>query len=748
MREAKTWRKHGIERLYRQLHTDVYPDGLEIELALGYNNWVLVNFAEVLELAKLNGLAGELPADYLQRLEAMYDYQAYASMPNGQVPGLNDSGDASPAALLKAGYGYFPSRDDFLWLATGGKEGTTPQKTSAAFPYSGHYVMRSGWDKDARYLLFDAGPFGSGHQHEDKLHLIVCAYGRPLLLDAGNYMYDRSRWRRYVLSTRGHNTIRVDGQDQNRRADRATWVLAEPDHPSDGARPLDNLWVSRPAFDYAVGRYDSPYGSKPPIQVRHTRAVVFVKPDYWVLVDTLEPSDDKEHRYESLFHLNADDAAADPKTGAVATRSGRPTMTPLARSGRGVGGEGTARLIAPVSRSGRGVGGEGGDHAANVVVWPVAAAAKLDLSVVKGIEEEPVQGWANGPWCAVPTAVLTWNASGTVRVATVLYPLPPGRDCPIRSVAPLAVTSDGKPAADAMAIRIWFANGAEHTLLSPTVPAFPAADRRRDHAKRRQGGQSCRLAGRGHEARRGRGQGDRGGAGARLGQRSLARGPDGRAHLEGFRHSAGRDRPLPAAAQAGVPDPVRRSLGGDIRRQARRRRDGNPHLLCQRRGAHAAGSRPPRRAPPMRRHHDPIATLRPARDRRPRDGIPASRGGVSALSCCEAPLFSRSDAPLRNALPGSSASRGQLLWVAPSLASRSEPSGTAPCEAGASQREGNPAAWDPSRRSPNTLSSPYLRHATEDARAGGAMRTLRRGGPPCCFAQVPPRITPVYGRSG
>ena len=46
-------------------------DGLEIELALGYNNWVLRNFAEVLELAKLNGRLAELPDDYLQRMEAM-----------------------------------------------------------------------------------------------------------------------------------------------------------------------------------------------------------------------------------------------------------------------------------------------------------------------------------------------------------------------------------------------------------------------------------------------------------------------------------------------------------------------------------------------------------------------------------------------------------------------------------------------------------------------------------------------------
>jgi len=186
---------------------DVYPDGLEIELALEYNNWVVNNFADVFELARLNDRAGEFPADYVAQLERMFSYLAYAAMPNGITPGLNDSNNMSPAELLKKGVKYFPAREDLLWVATRGKQGKQPETTSLAFPYTGHYVMRSGWDPNARYLLLDAGPFGSAHQHEDKLHLIVYAFGRQLLLDAGNYMYDNSRWRRYVLSTRGHNTV-------------------------------------------------------------------------------------------------------------------------------------------------------------------------------------------------------------------------------------------------------------------------------------------------------------------------------------------------------------------------------------------------------------------------------------------------------------------------------------------------------------------------------------------------------------
>lgn len=418
-REAKTWRQHAVERLAGQLKTDVYPDGLEIELALGYSSWVLDEFAFAFELARANGRGDELPQDYMNQLERMYDYLAYAVMPTGQVPGLNDAGNMSPARLLEKGLEYFPKRQDFQFVATRGKQGTTPQKTSVAFPYTGHYVMRSGWDAAARYLLFDAGPFGSGHQHEDKLHVIVAAYNRVLLVDAGSYMYDRSRWRRYVLSTRGHNTVRVDGCDQNSRRQRSTWVLPQP------FKPLDNTWASTEQFDYAVGRYDSGYGDKGAISVVHTRAVVFVKPDYWVLVDTLDPQDRGEHRYESLFHISAEAAQVDEQTHAVTATN---------------------------------------PQAAGLVLRTLPAPG-LRLEVVKGLEEEPVQGWANSPWRPVPTAIVRANGVGRIRLVTILEPTAPGKKSRIESVEPREVLADGKRAADAVALRVRFLDGTVHQLL-------------------------------------------------------------------------------------------------------------------------------------------------------------------------------------------------------------------------------------------------------------------------------------------
>ena len=104
----------------------------------------------------------------------------------------------------------YPSRSDFAWAHSEGKQGKSPAVTSCAFDYAGYYIMRTSWKPDAVWALFDGGPFGYGHQHEDKLNVLLHAYGRLLLTEGGNYAYDTSEMRKYVLSTRGaqHNSCR------------------------------------------------------------------------------------------------------------------------------------------------------------------------------------------------------------------------------------------------------------------------------------------------------------------------------------------------------------------------------------------------------------------------------------------------------------------------------------------------------------------------------------------------------------
>lgn len=404
-REAAAWRRMALERLYEQLDIEVYPDGMQFELAAGYNNWVVSEFAGILELADLNGRRGEVPGDFQAKMEKMFNYLLFASMPNGDIPGLNDANNTSVRKLLDTGHKLFPKRDDFLFVASGGKQGRPPSATSHAFPYTGHYVMRSGWDADATYLLADCGPYGKGHQHEDKLHFVLWSHGRQLVLDPGNFSYDRSRWRRYVLSTPGHNTILVDGQGQHRSAKKETYVWPLP-WTAPAPKENDTQWISTTDYDLVVGRYDDGYGPKNEISVRHERRIVFLKPERIFLVtDSLVPGDEKPHDYDALFHLDSPKAELDEKS-----------------------------LVVRTCNAG----------AANLAIVP-ENAGKLSASIVQGKEDEPVQGWASSPWRSVPTAVYRKSATGPAQFQFVLAPTGKGAEPAVRSV---------ETAGDAVKIRL------------------------------------------------------------------------------------------------------------------------------------------------------------------------------------------------------------------------------------------------------------------------------------------------------
>jgi hypothetical protein len=409
-KEAKTWRDTGIGRLYKELDIQVYPDGAQIELSTGYHQVSLRNFVGALEIAQLNNYP--VPPDYLARLERMYNYNLYAAMPNGYLPGLNDGSYTNVRFNMREGYGYFPKRRDFRWMATDGVEGSPPEKTSYAFPYAGHFVMRSGWDKDARYLLFDGGPFGYGHQHEDKLNFVIHAYGANLVIDPGNYAYDSSPWRRYVIGSYAHNVIHVDGMYQNRRGmPRDQYVVKEP---------LPHEWKTTKAFDYAAASFgalrDEGFGRKREKPATHTRHILFVKRnenapgdsadgDYWLVVDVLKPSDDKPHTYEAMFHLDVKDVAIDSTTKRVATLN---------------------------------------EDSANLAIVPLADAG-LSVEVVKGQENPYVQGWhpAGGYNVRpIPTVVYKRATAGVTYFIYVFYPLPKGVKPPAILVEPVRLAPD------------------------------------------------------------------------------------------------------------------------------------------------------------------------------------------------------------------------------------------------------------------------------------------------------------------
>ena len=380
--EAAGWQASALAEYERELDLQLYPDGFQFELSPGYHGVIPGDYGRILELFRLRGLPP--PAFVLKGIEKAYDMYPHLSRPDRKTPALNDSNCVPIIPKMKQASKLYPARADFRWFATEGKEGEPPDYLSYVFPYAGAAVFRTSWAEDAVWGYMDCSPFGRGHQHEDKLNMLISAYGKNMLVEPGNYAYDGSDMRRYVISTRAHNTILVDGLEQRTRRG---WKW----NPEDIRKKADLAARLTPEIDAARSSYTNGYyrGKRDIVRVLHERTLILFKKvpglaPFFVAVDRLTPADAAVHTYDSLWHLETSELKIDG-TGLSAD------------FGEGVG------LAAAFS-----------DSAAKIV----------DM---KG-SHDPYQGWMPisppGPHehRPIPTPVLKGSFTGAKRIVGVFYP--------------------------------------------------------------------------------------------------------------------------------------------------------------------------------------------------------------------------------------------------------------------------------------------------------------------------------------
>lgn len=396
-KESDAWRAYGVHQLAEELHNQVYPDGFQYELTTWYHQVIITNYYHLARMFEEYGQ--ELPEEIIQGLERAYEVNVKLMMPNGLLPDVNDGGWVPAAPRMKSGVRLFPDRSDFLWVSSNGSEGEPPKETSVALPYAGYYVMRSGWGQEDIWAFVDAGPYGRSHQHEDKLNVLLFAYGKRLLTEGGNYAYDDSEMRRYVLSTRSHNTVRVDGRDQNR------WLHYRWE-PGMIHVQSDAKWQSSPSIDFLEGTYSDGYGAECEIAVTHSRQVYFLKevPEglspFFLILDRFQPNDCNDHDYEVLWHPDADSVAVHDGSSVHCSSEGQAGLTLL-----------------------------------------TAPEKEHSIQIVSGQRYPEWQGWAvtgeghQGEYKASPAVIYHYRGKGDVCFPTVLYPLKHGEVCPIRTYA-------------------------------------------------------------------------------------------------------------------------------------------------------------------------------------------------------------------------------------------------------------------------------------------------------------------------
>jgi hypothetical protein len=363
----------------------------------------------------------------------MYEFLAAVMRPDRRFPQLNDGFILWDANRLEAAARDL-QRPDLEFSATCGHRGHAPAYASRSFPNAGVHVMRSGFDPDARYFVFDTGPYGGPHGHEDKLSFELYAFGAPFIVDPGSYTYQPDDpYRNYFVGSQGHNTILVDGASQVRR-----WKDSHM-HPATEDRKHGD-WLSDESFDWACGTYDEGYAefslrqpsdAKADVSTTHTRQVIFVKPDYWIIVDEIET--DAVRDYTTLFHL-------------------APDVEVLGHGGSGA-----------TLRSKR--------TSARLSLFPIGVD-DLSCEVITG-QESPIQGWySQDHHKKEPASTIVFNTSPlkTTTLVWVLVPLSEEHDDVAVDVRPSSGSESG-----VINFEVCIAPGSDSVSVRPRHKGIPAA---------------------------------------------------------------------------------------------------------------------------------------------------------------------------------------------------------------------------------------------------------------------------------
>lgn len=285
VREAEEWRQTIQERLELLLDTNMFSDYSSIEVALGYAKNTGTDFTGIGDLIEATGhemSEFQFSDSYEQKL---YNFCRYFLDISG--PGFVDHQQGDTYAYTSSlrtqllNFGEYFNDDNMLWAGSNGQKGTQPEYTSVLYPKGGKVAMRSDWSENALYLQSNADAANNSHGHYDDLAVILFAYGNYLLVDPLYYSYTTDQYRTWLISNRAHNTIMVNGKNQNRYTDVGT---------------MKN-WETNNGFDYVSETTTTIADAD------FTRNIFFKKGKFWIVTDYLHPYADMDYKYEQLWHF-------------------------------------------------------------------------------------------------------------------------------------------------------------------------------------------------------------------------------------------------------------------------------------------------------------------------------------------------------------------------------------------------------------------------------------------------------------
>lgn len=284
-KESGTWLANAQAKLEDLMFTNNFDDGSYIEATGGYNTSAYTTFLQYKQM--MSDYGHDVSEQYDDMLLKAAYYNLLMKGPDGTKLQYGDEKAGSIKSQSYPELVTWYGDHEIEYIDSLGKKGTMPEWTSRMFMDSRVSYLRSDWSKKALYLFTNVRG-GGQHAHADDNGLVVMAYGRTLLNDAGIFTYtDTDPMRIWGKSTQAHNTVEINDKSQNIAAAPALETRGII-HDFRTTNDYDFLSQSTVAYD----GFD------------HQRTITFVKSGFWIVSDLMVPENtNKENDYKQIWHM-------------------------------------------------------------------------------------------------------------------------------------------------------------------------------------------------------------------------------------------------------------------------------------------------------------------------------------------------------------------------------------------------------------------------------------------------------------
>lgn len=279
------WREIAVKELEDMLFLNNLPDGSYREATCGYSFGAFEEYVKHKICMKEMGI--EVSEEYNRLLHKCAYYITLLLTPNGRNLQYGDNAAGSTGLkIMEQICDWFDDRE-LKYIISRGAEGTRPSWTSRHWSDSTVTVMQADWTAESPYLFTNVRGGGT-HGHRDYNGVIMYAYGRMLLNDAGIFTYTSTDpYRRWGTSTVAHNTVVINDGSQ---------IHVE----SAGLEPTGHVydWKTEASFDYLSQSTPNYPGFE------HRRSILFVKPNLWIISDRIISEESETvNNYKQVWHM-------------------------------------------------------------------------------------------------------------------------------------------------------------------------------------------------------------------------------------------------------------------------------------------------------------------------------------------------------------------------------------------------------------------------------------------------------------